>query len=333
MLDISPSRLPPGMHPCNYRRSGVSHACNLSQRQAVGILLVCLIHMPNAGGIRSLCDKKPQPCHVSSNAWLGQALAVSARLGGRLPPRQRSTPLRSRERVFAPYTCVGYVRDYRCFCVSPTIHNIQKPSYRLRHVAVPRHLSVWHFHHSPFEIALLLASQPDSIKQGRYYRRSESTQKDAARSGVCAMKKVTLAIAITMLAASSVSYAADLPMKAPPPAPLPPPFSWTGFYIGGNIGGAWGQRHVNDGLFGFDFSNTSDGVFIGGGQVGFNYQTGGFVIGIEGDFDWANNSDNNNGGVLVPGVGLIRVSANDKWITTVAARLGFTFGQALFYGK
>jgi len=114
--------------------------------------------------------------------------------------------------------------------------------------------------------------------------------------------------------------------------PAPFVFSWTGFYLGGNIGGAWAHRDVTD-TFGRNFSNTSNGVFIGGGQAGFNYQIGGFVLGIEADFDWAANNNNNDAGVLIPGVGAIRVSASDKWITTVAARLGFAIDRLLFYGK
>jgi outer membrane immunogenic protein len=148
------------------------------------------------------------------------------------------------------------------------------------------------------------------------------------------MKKlVLLATAAAMLGMSSTGQAADLPVKAPMVSPLPP-FSWTGFYLGGNLGGAWAQRNVTDSVFGLDFSRTSDGVFIGGGQVGFNYQMGGFLLGVEADFDWAGNNSNNNNGVAVPGVvGLIRVNANDKWISTVAARFGLVFGQSLIYGK
>jgi outer membrane immunogenic protein len=81
-----------------------------------------------------------------------------------------------------------------------------------------------------------------------------------------------------------------MPLKAPPPPPPPPPFSWTGFYIGGNLGAAWGERHVTDlrpnGNV-FDFSRSSDAVFIGGGQLGYNWQMNNFVLGIEWDFDGA----------------------------------------------
>jgi opacity protein-like surface antigen len=78
----------------------------------------------------------------------------------------------------------------------------------------------------------------------------------------------------TLMAISIAANAADLktPVKAPP-APVPAPFSWTGFYIGGNLGGAWAHHNFNDSVFGLNFDDgNSNGVFIGGGQVGANYQ-------------------------------------------------------------
>jgi len=56
-------------------------------------------------------------------------------------------------------------------------------------------------------------------------------------------------------------------------------FSWTGFYIGGNIGAGWGRGNVVDSLFGVNFTNGNSASFLGGGQVGGNYQIGAFVIG------------------------------------------------------
>src|SRR5262249_60071547 len=67
------------------------------------------------------------------------------------------------------------------------------------------------------------------------------------------MNKVLLA-GIALALGTGVASAADMPVKAPP-APLPPPFSWTGCYIGGNVGGAWGHHDWDDTLFGLHWSN------------------------------------------------------------------------------
>jgi outer membrane immunogenic protein len=129
---------------------------------------------------------------------------------------------------------------------------------------------------------------------------------------------------------TATAGAADLPVRVPPP-PLVPGFSWTGFYIGANIGGAWAHDNLTDTLFLTNFNGNNE-VFIGGGQIGGNYQIGGFVIGGEWDFDWA---ANNNGGtgVAVPAVGTIVVTNNNHWITTMAARFGYAFDHLLLFGK
>jgi outer membrane immunogenic protein len=120
-----------------------------------------------------------------------------------------------------------------------------------------------------------------------------------------------------------------MPLKAPPPAP--PPFSWTGFYIGGEVGGLWSHGSLYDSLGLFDISTNHDG-FIGGGEVGFNYQINNFVLGVESNFDWTSLSATGPG-VIVPGVGTLQGSADTKWITTLAGRFGLAYNQWLFYGK
>src|SRR5215475_1035104 len=136
-----------------------------------------------------------------------------------------------------------------------------------------------------------------------------------------------------MLFSPLAAHSADLAVKAPPPPPAPV-FSWTGFYIGANIGGAWSNNRWTDTLFLTNFNNNNNGRFIGGGQIGANYQIGQFVIGGEWDFDWAGNNNNNNVGVFIPGVGTIVVNNNNnRWITTVAARFGWAVDHWLFYGK
>src|SRR5207245_1676476 len=85
-----------------------------------------------------------------------------------------------------------------------------------------------------------------------------------------AMRKLfhTAAAAAALLALSMAANAAEVgarpPVYAPPPIYVAPPFSWTGFYIGANIGGAWGRRNVTDSLFGLSLSNSvnNNGAFI-----------------------------------------------------------------------
>ena len=105
------------------------------------------------------------------------------------------------------------------------------------------------------------------------------------------MRRVKLALlglaGATMF--SGAAMAADLSRpvyKAPPAGALPVTYDWTGFYVGGHIGYGWADKSWQD-LVGFGtVSHKADG-FLGGGQAGFNYQTGMFVLGVEGDVSWA----------------------------------------------
>ena len=146
------------------------------------------------------------------------------------------------------------------------------------------------------------------------------------------MKRLRLlaTAAVAMLGISDAALAADMPVKAPMPPP-PPPFSWTGFYIGGNVGVAWGERNVTD-VTGLTFSHRTDSALIGGGQVGFNYQMGTLVLGVEGDFDWAGSNNRNDPGVAVLN-SILRVDLRDRTVATLAARFGFAAERWLFYGK
>ena len=147
------------------------------------------------------------------------------------------------------------------------------------------------------------------------------------------MKKLLLVgTALTALFGGS-ALAADLrrPAYTPPPPP-PPVANWTGFYIGGNLGGAWARGSVNDSLFGLSASSDRSG-FIGGGQLGVNYQFSNIVLGAEWDFDWTS-LDATGNGRFVPGFGTLQGSANTRWISTLAARFGVVLGSGvLLYGK
>jgi len=113
--------------------------------------------------------------------------------------------------------------------------------------------------------------------------------------------KRTLLCAAALLSMSSLSFAADLPSRAVAPAPLmlAPAFTWTGFYVGGNVGAAWsgrdncpGMSYLDNGVYIADTSylpncNGSNKVgVIGGLQAGYNWQFGAWVFGLEGDINW-----------------------------------------------
>src|SRR6202042_2626124 len=143
------------------------------------------------------------------------------------------------------------------------------------------------------------------------------------------------------------AQAADLPTRKEAPAPIfvPPPFTWTGFYIGVNAGGIWPSGSRNATLF--DPNAATDGAFInagfpgglgsqsagfiGGGQAGYNWQTGAFVLGVETDFDGTTVSKNTNfssapfggPGLFAGDVLNVNAKASLDWLGTTRARLGF----------
>ena len=104
------------------------------------------------------------------------------------------------------------------------------------------------------------------------------------------MKRILIASALA-LAAGGQALAADLPPPPPMPRapatyiPVAPYYNWTGFYIGGNLGAAFTSASFSDTL-GSTFTNSSNTTFLGGGQVGVNYEFwGGVVVGAEAMFD------------------------------------------------
>ena len=137
------------------------------------------------------------------------------------------------------------------------------------------------------------------------------------------MKKLLFGVAAVISLAGPV-MAADIPARTytKPPVYTPPQaiYNWTGFYVGGHIGGAWAG---DNGLSG------NGGRFLGGVQGGYDYQFAtNWVVGAEAQYSWLTNS---NGSVAFPGTGLI-TSRNDQ-IGSVTGRFGYTWGPALLYAK
>lgn len=135
------------------------------------------------------------------------------------------------------------------------------------------------------------------------------------------MKKYLLAsVAALGLVAAGAASAADLPSRKGPiaaPVYMPPAFTWTGFYVGANAGYGWGNVNANG------FANVGDlDGFVGGGQVGYNYQMGQFVVGLEADLQAADLSSGSN-------LGLLNVKTD--YFGTVRARVGVAFDRFMPY--
>lgn len=147
------------------------------------------------------------------------------------------------------------------------------------------------------------------------------------------MKKLIGLVAIgALIAGPAMAADMNMPLKAPP-APIAPVPSWTGFYIGADVGGVWARDVVSptvaDGGV-FPRSNTLNpsGVF-GGGTLGYNWQINNFLLGVEGD---------------VGGMGISSSKADlgtgteVDFLSTgvygdVTGRVGVIWNQALFYFK
>lgn len=134
------------------------------------------------------------------------------------------------------------------------------------------------------------------------------------------MKRFNVAC-VGLLALTGAAAAADLGQPAPyykaPPPVYAPAYTWSGFYIGVNGGGAFG-RSSWDSTGGFD---TSGGLV--GGTVGYNYQIGRAVLGIEGDIDWA---DINGTTTNLCAAGC---KTSDSWLSTVRGRLGYAADRVM----
>jgi outer membrane immunogenic protein len=94
------------------------------------------------------------------------------------------------------------------------------------------------------------------------------------------------------LGAAAPASAADMAVKAPPPAPLPVIYSWSGFYIGANGGGGWSDKCWDVTNFRAPIAPFREGCHdasggVVGGQIGYRWQTAGWVFGLEAQGDWA----------------------------------------------
>ena len=135
------------------------------------------------------------------------------------------------------------------------------------------------------------------------------------------MKKFLLGTA-ALIAFAAPAAAADLSPRSYNKAPAyvaAPIYNWTGFYVGGHIGGLFGGNN--------SFGNN-DGKFLGGVQIGGDYQFApNWVLGLEGQYSW---TDHSNSIGTIAGYGYGR---KQDGLASVTGRLGYTWGPALLYVK
>jgi outer membrane immunogenic protein len=150
------------------------------------------------------------------------------------------------------------------------------------------------------------------------------------------MRKIWLtSAALAALGMATPAAAADLaarPYTKAPPAPIAMIYDWSGFYIGGN--GGWGQARAcldfvgPAGILATEGCRDGSGGVIGG-QIGYRWQSGGFVFGVEGQGDWAN--------LRASRVSLINPAFTERakvdGIGLIDGQIGYAWNNALLYLK
>ena len=146
----------------------------------------------------------------------------------------------------------------------------------------------------------------------------------------------------TALVSTGAASAADLASRpyTKAPAYMEPLFNWTGFYVGGHIGGAWtNEQFINNGT-GAPFGDLSPGEgfrqrksgIMGGAQIGYNWQANNYVFGMEGTISGLDNKGSFTNNVF--GAGLDdQFSWRANVLATVVGRAGFAVQNNLFYIK
>ena len=156
--------------------------------------------------------------------------------------------------------------------------------------------------------------------------------------------------AIGLALCADRAVAADMPtVRRAPAAAVVAMYNWTGFYAGAHIGYGWGDSDTNIGLtdaagilqgaaalgiFPVRYSYERDG-YVAGGQVGYNFQSGAWVWGVEADFsatgiDGSSTVTTNVIGFAFPNTS--SVSQEMEWFGTLRGRIGFAANNWLFFG-
>jgi outer membrane immunogenic protein len=143
------------------------------------------------------------------------------------------------------------------------------------------------------------------------------------------MKKLLIGAAALAGLSGTAALAADLPAGTYSKAPAYVPaviYNWTGFYIGGHIGGDWRNSNV---------FNSNNGQFIAGVQGGADYQFAqSWVMGVEANYSFKTSNNNNGYAFVAPGgAGLVSNNSASNGLGSVTGRVGWTWGPGLLYVK
>ena len=171
----------------------------------------------------------------------------------------------------------------------------------------------------------------------------------------------SLALTFILSTASAGTEMSSSKDKQVTAAAAPEIYNWGGFYFGGNAGANWNEFDFTGFRVTVDWSTVANGPavvdtigqngrdeveFIGGGQAGYNWQLGRWVVGLEGDFQGAGDVDRpfhnsrNTSSIESLGAGLFLFSntsvkvegrADTNWFASVRPRVGYTFGPILLY--
>jgi outer membrane immunogenic protein len=156
------------------------------------------------------------------------------------------------------------------------------------------------------------------------------------------MKRLLLASA-AVAAFAAPAFAADLPAAPYYPTKAPAyvaAYNWSGFYLGVNLGGGWARNTVGETFFTGATTNglntatgTINGV-IGGGQIGYNWQSGNLLFGLEADVDGSGQSGTLNSALTVAPNGIAgadSISIRVNSFGTARGRVGFAADRWLWY--
>jgi outer membrane immunogenic protein len=151
------------------------------------------------------------------------------------------------------------------------------------------------------------------------------------------MRLSLVSTAVLAACLTTSTFAADLPSRAPPVAPIyyAPVFTWAGLYVGLNAGVGWGDSGgvlvtgPTPGSTGALSGGGGDGRFVGGGQIGYNWQSGAMVYGLETDIQYVDSGGSVAWGPYSWWTG--RGGGDGAYFGTVRARIGYAIDRTLIY--